>query len=106
MCTTCNSESVFWASSTALRAARSASSEPSVASRILVGKMFIASLSFPVDVPSRTCADCINTLVRHKGTEVAQSRSRKATEAYFPNLVEGEFCELRLTEFYEVQLSI
>src|ERR671920_2300538 len=52
-CTTCNSESVFWASSTALRAARSASSEPSVASRILVGKMLIASLSFPVDVPSR-----------------------------------------------------
>src|SRR5215212_3270043 len=95
MCTTCNSESVFWASSTALRAGRSASSEPSVACRILVGKMLIASLSFPVDVPSRTCADCINTLVGHKGTEVAQRRSRKATDAYSPNLVVGEYSEVR-----------
>jgi hypothetical protein len=39
--------------STALKVASSASSEPSVASRILVGKMLIATLSFPVDVPSR-----------------------------------------------------
>src|ERR671920_1363972 len=96
-CTTCNSESVFWASSTALRAARSASSEPSVASRILVGKMLIASLSFPVDVPTRTCVNCINTLVGHKGTEVAQRCSRKATEAYSPNLVEAKFSEVGAT---------
>src|SRR5215208_5655774 len=52
-CTTCNSESVASARSTALRAASSASSEPSVASRILVGKMLIAALSFPVGTPSR-----------------------------------------------------
>src|SRR3712207_6289146 len=48
MCTTCSSASVLWASSTALRAASSASSEPSVASRILVGKVLIAMLSFPL----------------------------------------------------------
>src|SRR5215217_5057018 len=34
-------------------AASSASLEPSVASRILVGKILIATLSFPVSVPSR-----------------------------------------------------
>src|ERR671911_544484 len=96
-CTTCNAESVFSAMSTALRAANSASSEPSVASRILVGKMLIASLSFPVDVPSTTCVNCINTLVRHKGTEVAQRRSRKAKEAYSPNLVVGKFSEVGAT---------
>src|SRR5918999_594140 len=52
-CTTCSSESVFSAMSTALRVASSASSEPSVASRILVGKTLIVTLSFPVGVPSR-----------------------------------------------------
>src|ERR671914_2480710 len=52
-CPTCSSESVASAKSTALRAASSASSEPSVASRILVGKMLIALLSFPVSAPSR-----------------------------------------------------
>src|SRR5829696_8201908 len=96
-CTRCSSEWVTSAKSIALRAASSASSEPSVASRILVGKMLIASLSFPVDVPSRTCGDCINTLVRHKGTEVAQRRSRKAKEAYSPNLEVGKFSEVGAT---------
>src|SRR5215217_1727275 len=38
---------------TALRAASSASSEPSVASRILVGKLLIAILSFPIGTSSR-----------------------------------------------------
>src|SRR5215213_7703237 len=52
-CTTCSSESVASAKSTALRAASSASSEPSVASRILVGKMLIVTLSFPVGTLSR-----------------------------------------------------
>src|SRR5215210_7367967 len=52
-CTTCSLESVASANSTALIAASSASSEPSVASRILVGKMLIATLSFPVGTPSR-----------------------------------------------------
>jgi hypothetical protein len=92
----CNSEFVVLARSAAVLAASCASLEPSVASRILVGKMLIASLSFPVDVPSRTCVNCINTLVGHKGTEVAQRRSTKATEAYSPNLVVGKFCEVEL----------
>src|SRR5215213_10664107 len=52
-CTTCSSESVASAKSTDVRAASSASSEPSVASRILVGKMLIVTLSFPVGTPSR-----------------------------------------------------
>src|SRR4028119_1400751 len=52
-CTTCSSESVPWASSTALEAARSAPSEPSVASRILVGKSPIAAPSSPVGAPQR-----------------------------------------------------
>jgi hypothetical protein len=34
-------------------AASSASTEPSIASRILVGKMLIVTLSFPVGTPSR-----------------------------------------------------
>src|SRR5215218_6410371 len=42
-CTTCSSESVASAKSTALRAASSASSEPSVASRIFVGKTTLTS---------------------------------------------------------------
>src|SRR5215208_6720381 len=40
----CNSEAVFSARSTAVHAASFASSEPSVAKRILVGKMFIVRL--------------------------------------------------------------
>jgi hypothetical protein len=43
--TTCNSEPVFWASSIDALAANFASSEPSVASKIFVGKMLI-SFSF------------------------------------------------------------
>src|SRR5918993_5912754 len=49
----CNSELVSSAMSTALRVACTAASEPSVASRILVGKMLIATLSFRVSVPLR-----------------------------------------------------
>src|SRR5215203_6206116 len=52
-CTTCSSEWVASAKSTALKAASSASSEPSVASRILVGKVLIAILSFLIGTPSR-----------------------------------------------------
>src|SRR5215212_3852306 len=40
-CTRCNSEPVLSARSAAVRVARSASSEPSVAKRTLVGKMLI-----------------------------------------------------------------
>jgi hypothetical protein len=39
--------------STALRAASWACSEPSVASRILVGKVLIVTLSFPIGTPLR-----------------------------------------------------
>src|SRR5436189_4396894 len=39
---TCSSESVFWLRSAAVRAANSASVDPSVARRILVGKMLIS----------------------------------------------------------------
>src|SRR5215217_8514250 len=39
---TCTSESVFWLRSTAVRAANRASLDPSVARRILVGKMLIS----------------------------------------------------------------
>ncbi len=41
----CNSESVLLDSSTAVWVAKSASAEPSVASRIFVGKMLISSPS-------------------------------------------------------------
>jgi hypothetical protein len=51
--TTCNAESVVVAISTAVVRASSASWEPSVASRIVVGKMLIAILSFPVGTPWR-----------------------------------------------------
>src|SRR5215207_7534544 len=93
-CTTCNSESVLWASSTALKAASSASLDPSVASRILVAKMLIVTLSFPVGSHRGICADCINTLVQHKGTKTARRRSRRTTEAYAPECVEGVFSEV------------
>src|SRR5918994_3028167 len=75
--------------STALRAASSASSEPSVASRILVGKMLIATLSFPVDVPSTTCANCINTLVQLKGIGDGTRPFRKGYRGLFSG-VRGE----------------
>src|SRR5918993_124176 len=95
-CTTCNSESVASANSTALRAASSASSEPSVASRILVGKMLIATLSFPVGTHRGTCVDCIKRLVRRKAAEMARRRPRRAIEAYSPECVEKEeFSEVR-----------
>src|ERR671913_992339 len=97
-CTTCSSESVFSAKSTALRAASSASLEPSVASRILVGKMLLATLSFPVGSHRGICANCINTLVHHKGTKTAQRRSRRATEAYSPECVEEEFSEVQQSQ--------
>src|SRR5918998_4031957 len=84
-CTTCNSEWVASAKSTALRAASSACSEPSVASRILVGKVLIVTLSFPVGPCRGICTDCIKTLVRHKGTEMAQRRFRSAMEAHHPS---------------------
>src|ERR687897_1489306 len=45
MWTTCSSESVFWDTSTAASVAEDASSEPSVANRILVGKMLIVCAS-------------------------------------------------------------
>src|SRR5215212_872570 len=92
-CTTCNSESVFSAMSIAFRAASSASSEPSVASRTLVGKMLIATLSFPVSAHRGTCANCINTLAQRKETKTAQGRSGGATEAYSPECMEGGFFE-------------
>src|SRR5215207_2374769 len=81
--------------STALRAASSACSEPSVASRILVGKMLIVTLSFPVGPRRGICADCIKILVRHKGPEMAQRCSRGATEALSPRCLEGTFYEVR-----------
>src|SRR5215207_10800523 len=77
-CTTCSSEPVFSAMSTAARRANSASSEPSVASRIFVGKMFIY-LPFPifrephrlVARPSRAWATRHRLLIRRTAYERA-----------------------------------
>jgi hypothetical protein len=51
--TTWSSESVVMAMSTAVVRASSASLELSVARRILVGKMLMAALSFPLSDPGR-----------------------------------------------------
>src|SRR5919107_6023034 len=53
-CTTCNSEPVLSASSAAVRAARSATLEPSVAKRTLVGKMLIEDVLLARPLP-RVC---------------------------------------------------
>src|SRR5215212_1840291 len=75
-CTMCNSEPVLSASSAAVRAARSASLEPSVAKRTLVGKMLIwcpprwtlalrlhdASRNYPVRTSrNSTSRDCLES---------------------------------------------
>src|SRR5215211_426527 len=49
--TTCNSELVFWLRSAAVRAASCASLDPSVAKRILVGKMLIEGVLLARGLP-------------------------------------------------------
>src|SRR5215213_5089779 len=53
-------------------------------------------LGIPASFPPQqgTCAYCIKIAGQRKGR--AQRRSRRATEAYSPNVVEGVFCELRV----------
>src|SRR5215213_6904125 len=49
---------------------------------------------FPSAPHGGTCTDCIKALVCHKGAEMARCRLRRATEAYSPECVEGEFSEV------------
>src|SRR5215204_3649671 len=53
-------------------------------------------LGIPASFPPQqgTCAYCIKIAGQRKGT--AQPRSRRATEAYSPNVVEGVFSEVSL----------
>src|SRR5215203_1966353 len=52
-------------------------------------------LGIPASFPPQqgTCAYCIKIAGQRKGR--AQRRSRRATEAYSPNIVEGLFSEVR-----------